>query len=182
MPLRTTMSEVIAALRQHGQAAYDDQFNGEVYWNDLQLQQIADQHSRVGKLRIKQANTALTVYRVIMPPTYILENSFLVYDEFGSAVLDGTPTYNADTQEITFSTPRTSDTYFIEARVINLFDALGDLWHQKAEQRFKYIDWKAQNNKMNMGQEYQHCLDRSLYYRSKTVRSFKRDGRGKWWA
>ncbi len=89
-------------------------------------------------------------------------------------------TFNPDTKELTFTGAQTETEYYAYGLVFRIYDALAELWQSKADQRFNYIDWKAQNNKMNMAQEYQHCVDRALFYRSKTIRTWDRNGKGSW--
>lgn len=181
MALRTTMTAIISQLRQFGQAAPDDEFDGVIYWTDAQLQTIADRNGRRGTIKIQRVDPDYMIYRLVAPKGVLLEDSIKVYDEFGSE-LAGTFTYNSDTNEIVFDEPQASDEYRAYSLAVQINDALAELWQNKADQRFNYIDWKAQNNKMNMAQEYQHCVDRALFYRSKKIRTFDKKGRGKWFS
>lgn len=179
MAVRPTMQAIIDTLRQYGQAATDDEFDGIVYWTDAQLQQIADQNSRRGTLTLKSVDPANFEYQLVAPRGVMLEDTIKVYNQ--SQVLSTAPfAYNPDTNLITFDDAQTSSQFAAYGAVVDINEALAQLWQNKADQRFNYIDWKAQNNKMNMAQEYQHCVDRALFYRSKKIRTFDRKGRGKW--
>lgn len=179
MPARNTMGAVIAQLRQYGAAATDDVFNGVTYWTDEQLQQIADRNSRQGFIKLEPVDPAGLVYRLHRVPTVQMENSMTIYEDENTPVT-ATFTYNADTQELTFTAPLGNSTYYVFGRAIQIYDALADLWQVKADLRYQYIDWKAQNNRSNMRQEYQNCIERANYYRGKRVRSFTRTGVGEW--
>lgn len=180
MPIRTSMQTVVNTLRQYGQAATDDVFRGVTYWTDEQLQTIADQWSAFGQARLKQLEVADSkLYQLDIPNMMLMEDSFKVYDD-DKTLISTSVTYSQTQSLLTFvSALDTDHDYFVEARFIRLYDALADLWEQKAAQRFDYIDFKAGNNKMNMKQEYDNCMSRVAYYRNKTIRRFPRQ-RGKW--
>lgn len=180
MAARDSMVYIVALLRQYGQAATDDVFNGTTYWTDDQLQSIADSNGVRGYVKLKRVDPDNLIYRLVMPKSLRPEDNLRIFTIGDTEVTTGF-TYNTDTQELTFDEALTEDLYRAYGLVINLYDALAQLWGQKAEQRFNYIDWKAQNNKMNMEQEYKHCLDRQSYYRARRVRAFRKDGRGEWY-
>lgn len=179
MAYRATMDAIVANLRQFGQAAPDDEFDGITYWTEEQLQQIADRNSKLGFIKLKRVDLDYKAYRLVAPPTVMFENNIVLYDS-SDVVNASEVAYNADTNEFIFTTAQDDEDYMAYGRVVQLYDALAELWQTKADQRFNYIDWKAQNNKMNMAQEYQHCVDRAVYYRGKRIRSFDKKGRGKW--
>lgn len=181
MPIRTGMTDIVALLRQYGQAATNDVFDGVTYWTDEQLEAIADRNGRRVLIKIKRTDPAYTIYRVIAPNTIRLEDDLAVYTADEVAVATSF-TYNSNTNELVFTTALTDEVYYAYGLVVDVYAALAELWENKASQRFNYIDWKAQNNKMNMAQEYQHCLDRAAYYRNKRIRTFTRDGRGRWYS
>lgn len=180
MAVRVGMAAIIATLRQYGQAAPDDEFDGVIYWTDAQLQQIADQNGTREYVKAIAVDLDNTIFRLILPKSKTIENDLKVYNLYGVEVV--TPfTFNSDTGELTFTTALTDTEYRGYGLVIQIYDALAQLWQVKADQRFNYIDWKAQNNRMNMAQEYQHCVERAIYYRNKRVRTFDRKGRGEWY-
>lgn len=180
MAVRTSMQAIIDDLRRYGSAAQDDEFNGEVFWNDLQLQNIADRNGRRVLIKVKRVDPDYLVYRLVAPNSIAMENSIVVYDA-SEVVNPASFTFNPLTSELTFTTAQEDEEYFAYGFVVQLYDALAELWQTKADQRFNYIDWKAQNNKMNMKQEYDHCVAQALYYRSKRFRTFDRKGRGSWY-
>jgi hypothetical protein len=180
MPARASMTAIIAELRLYGAAATDDVFGGVTYWTDEQLQKIADRNSRQGFIELEQADPAGLVYRLKHGPSLQLENALTVYASDQTTALANAFTYNSDTKELTFTEAPASATYYVYGRAIQIYDALAELWQAKADQRYQYIDWKAQNNRSIMRQEYQNCVDRATLYRSKRVRSFSRTGVGDW--
>lgn len=180
MSLRTSMASIISEVRQYGQAAPDDVFDGVTYWSDQQLQTIADRNSKLGKVKAKQVDPDGLIFKLVVPKTIAVENDIRLFTTDTVIEVTADFTYDHDTQELTFAAPQTPTEYFVYGRIVRIYNALAELWQNKADQRFNYIDWKAQNNKMNMTQEYQHCIDRALYYRGKTIRNFERNGRGAW--
>lgn len=181
MAIRTSMQGVVDYLRMWGDAAPDDEFNGVTYWTDEQLQQIADKWSQFRTVDLVPGQTVGTTYYTLNAPNYlILEDDLTVYRTVNDSVEDVVGTYDQSTNSVTFASDLSSNfDYKVEARVIHTYEALADLWSLKANQRANYIDWKAQNNKMNMKQEFDHCVERALYYRSKIMRRFPRS-RGRW--
>lgn len=180
MAARLTMAAIVAQMRLHGAAATDDEFNGVTYWTDDQLQAIADRNSRLTYLRLEQADLDGLIYRVENKPSIEFENDLTVLDS-NQVPLDLTFTFNANTKELTFTEPlNTRASYYVFGRAIRIYDALAELWEVKASQRYPYIDWKAQNNRSNMRQEYENCVKQATFYRGKRVRSFSRTGVGEW--
>lgn len=180
MAARLTMAAIVAQMRLYGAAATDDEFNGVTYWTDDQLQDIADRNSRLMYLRLEQADLEGLVYRIAYKPSIEFESSLTLLDEYQQPIATSF-TYNPTTKELTFSSPLNSNnTYYVFGRAIRIYDALADLWEAKASQRYPYIDWKAQNNRSNMRQEYENCLKQAAFYRGKRVRSFSRTGVGEW--
>lgn len=178
MAIRPTMKHIIDELRHFGNAGLADEFEGVTYWTDGQLQDIADRHGKRGSVKIKVVDPENKVYRLVAPRVGSFETDIKVLNEAGAEVSGGT--YSYATAEVSFTTTQTDDTYWIYGFFVDINAALAELWELKAAQRFDYIDWKAQNNRMNMKQEYDHCLDRARYYRSKKIRMFDRKGRGSW--
>lgn len=181
MAIRSGMASIVRELRQYGQAAQDDVFDGLTYWSDEQLQQIADRNSRRGKVLAKRVDPDYLIYQIVAPKTVSFEDAIRVFQTDTDVEVVDSFTFNPDTQEITFDSARSEEEFYAYGLIVAVYDALAELWQSKADQRFNYIDWKAQNNKMNMEQEYQHCLDMALYYRAKTIRTWGRNGRGRWY-
>lgn len=176
------MSDVIRFVRQYGQATYTDEFSGVTYWDDDQIEEIADTAGLRRSVLLKPVTRDYKNYRILLPKGQKLENSFKIYKSDGTELTSPVGTYNFVLNEISFPTALSStELYAVDALVVDMWEALADLWQQKADQRFDYIDWKAQNNKMNMKQEYDHCVERALFYSSKKIRSFSRSGKGKWY-
>lgn len=180
--MRDTMENIVKFVREYGQASYNDEFGGQTYWSDDQLQDVADRYTNRGFTPLKLASPDKLIWRVLLPNGQRIEPVFSVWTDDGSTQVATTSVYDFNRNELTFDTALNTDyEYRVYAPVANMYEALADLWTLKANQRFDYIDWKAQNNKMSMQQEYDHCVKQALYYRSKTVRTFKRNGKGKWY-
>lgn len=179
---RDTLSDSLRFIRQYGQAAYDDEFNGTVYWDDDQIEEIADNAALRRIILMKPVSLDYKIYRILLPKGQKFENDLKIYKSDETEVITPVPTYNFARNELSFATALSStETYYVGGLVIDLWEALADLWQQKADQRFDYIDWKAQNNKMNMKQEYDHCVAQALFYQNKKIRSFGKNGKGKWY-
>lgn len=179
--MRPSMEQIVLFLRQYGQASDNEEFAGITYWTDDQLEAIADQHSYRERVSLKTIqDTSPTIYRVNLPPFHFMENDFAIYDENGASVASPVGVYSQARQEIEFASALSSDLdYEVEALFVLMYDALADLWTQKASQRFDYVDFKAGNNKMDMSQERKFCESRAAYYRGKTLRRWPKQ-RGRW--
>lgn len=175
------MTNIVAYLRQYGQASDNEEFAGIVYWTDDQLEEIADKHSYRDRVKLTTVQIeSPTVYRPMLPFGNFMEDEFVIYDDNDTVVSSPVGTYSQSRNEIEFATELNIDTeYLVEALFIKMNDALADLWLQKASQRFDYIDFKAGNNKMEMSQERDFCLSQAKWYRAKTIRRWPRQ-KGKW--
>lgn len=179
--MRPSMANIVTFLRQYGQASENEEFAGITYWTDDQLEQIADQYSYRARVDIETIqNSDPTIYKISVPFYNLMEDDFLIYDEDDELVSSPVGTYSQARQEIEFASALDEDVeYFVEALFVKIYDALADLWSQKASQRFDYVDFKAGNNKMDMSQERDFCEKRAAYYRAKTIRRWPRQ-KGKW--
>ncbi len=175
------MTDVVAWVRKYGEAAVDDEFNGITYWTDDQIEEIADRWSTPASVKLVPIQVSgRTKFKVDLKNHHLMENEFLIYTENELAVATPVGTWEAQRGILTFGSDLSDTvTYYVTAQFTNGYEAVADLWEQKANQRFDYIDWKAQNNKMNMKQEYDHCVARASYYRNKIIRRFPRQ-RGRW--
>jgi hypothetical protein len=178
--MRLSMTNIVAFLRHYGQANAEEEFGGVTYWSDDQLEEIADSWSAMKVVQLETVQfESPTIYRLKIPKFDLMENSFTIYDS-GQDVVATVATYNQNRQELTFvSGLNVDEDYFVMASFTKGYDALADLWSQKASQRYDYIDFKAGNNKMNMKEEYDNCVARAAYYRAKTIRRWPRQ-KGKW--
>lgn len=184
--LREGMAAIVAQLRKYGQASRDDEFNGETYWTDGQLQDIADTRSErllVSLLPVLSSNR--TIFTIKAPRTYWFEDGLfgVLQIKDDNTILNVTTprSYNAQRGELTFSEPLDSRySYAIEGTATNINLALADLWEQKMAQRFDYTDFKAGNNKVSMQQEFEHCKTMMQIYRNRIVRSVSYTTSGRW--
>lgn len=168
MPVRTAMQPLIDYLRREGQAASDDEFNGVTYWTDQQLQDILDQVSERQVAYVKKATISGLIY-VFDAPRHIYpdpdEITFLGAD---LEEISATYTYDLLRNELTFtSDPEIS---YVQASFVNFWVAAAQLWGEKANQRFTFIDNKSGQNSLKMEQEYHHCVARQQLYRNRRIR------------
>lgn len=177
--MRITMADIVAYLRQLGQAGENDEFQGVTYWTDDQLEAIADQAGERGSTRITKKNVVGTIYTLTLPRHILLEGGYTIYRSDGKTVVTAVNTYSQARGEIAFTVGQTDDWYFVEGFFVNAWEALAALWEQKASQRHDYINFKAGNNKMDLSQEYNHCIQMRDLYRNRTIRRFKRPT-GRW--
>lgn len=171
MAVRADMQELINYLRQYGAASRSDEFNGETYWSDEQLQEILDSHAQHENILLK--NYTGTSWALVCPRHVQFDNAAVVVD--GSNVAySGTYTYNRLFGEILFTAAPTATVLYISGLRVNMWEALADLWARKAQQRFDYVNFKAGNNKMDMSLEYAQCCQQRDYYRNRTIRRYPR--------
>lgn len=176
MAARATMLPIIQFIRNYGHAALDDEFNGITYWTDEQIQDICDRASNFRVVTAKQVDLAGTIFRINVPNGYMVEADPVIYSVSSDTPITGT--YNPLTSEITLATARRDGTIRVEGRFVSLWDALTDLWEQKAQQRFDYINVRAGvTTRIELEQEYNHCVQMAQYYRNKKVRRFERKWR-----
>lgn len=177
--MRPEMENIVAFLRQYGEAATTDEFNGVTYWTDDQLEEIADRHSYRANINLVTHQFASpTIYTLKIPPFHLMADDYTIYND--ETLVNVVSTYSQARSEIEFESALNIDyDYRVQALFVKGYDALADLWDQKANQRHDYVDFRAGNNKMSMQQEYEHCVDRAAYYRGKTIRRWPRQ-KGKW--
>lgn len=172
MAVRSNMQAAIDYLRQHGQASETDEYLTVTYWTDQQLQDILDRNSyRFSAVLVLLTRDKLTVTARLPRFHYADIDTVVWYDDSNSIVIPSV-TYNFERNEWLL-TAATTATY-IEAAYSDMYEALADLWGQKASQRWELVNFKAGNNRTDLEQEYQHCLDRQSYYRNRVIRRFKR--------
>jgi hypothetical protein len=186
MAIREGMTNIVALIRQYGHVSTDDMTLGDiVYWTDEQLQDIADANSYRRLIAITPATFGnKTVYSLNIPRHYYAESTTLAaYTVTGETkvAVETLFTYDMRKAEVTFESDLSSTTkYYVEASFTNLYEALADLWGQKAVQRADYVAFKGGDNKMDMDQEYNHCLDREKHYRNLIIKRVPRGRSSKW--
>lgn len=169
--VRNEMRILIGYLRQYGSAGTDDVFNHVNYWTDKQLQDILDAHAQHAQvLLVNYTGTSWSLHQ----PRHVMYDSNAQVVDASNTVYGAPYKYNVLFGEILFDTAPAVPTLYVTGLKVNIWEALADLWAQKAQQRFDYIDWKAGNNKMNMSTEYAQCCQQRDYYRARTIRRFPR--------
>ena len=156
-------------LRLHGSAASTDVFDAVTYWDDDQLYAILNEYIVHNTIGLRPINRLCTVYTTKPPASWQLREIVEVY--VNNTVVS--PTHDTLTNAFTFITKPVSDPY-LQANYFNMTEALAHLWETKASQRFELIRVKGGANQMFIEQEYEHCLAKARYYRSRIIRRFKR--------
>jgi hypothetical protein len=162
MPVRPAMQPLIDLLREKGNARDTDEFGGITYWTDEQLQDILD-----GAITRKSVGGVLddateTIYMPAIPKLWYADPDTVTVRVSGSWVAH-TGTWDTLQRELT----TTQDVEAINAEWISMNLALADLWEAKAAQRSDFINIKGGQNKLDMEQEYNHCMERERYYRAR---------------
>jgi hypothetical protein len=183
MAIREGMTQIVALIRQYGHVTTNDMTLGAVtYWTDEQLEAIADMHS----VRITTALTPVqtvgrTLYKLATPSHYYAELSTVVMLDGSKNIVTTEYTYNLLKQEVTFTSDLDENTaYYMEGSFTYFYDAMADLWGQKARQRYDYIAFKGGDNKMEHDQEYMHCKAEERHYMNLIGRRFERKAGKKW--
>jgi hypothetical protein len=186
MAVRPGMQLIVAQIRRNGQASQTDEFNGETFWSDEQLQEIADVQSERLLIKLLPINSATkTEYSLKCPRHYWFETDSIAVMSLVSddtlPIITTSFTYNPVRGEIIFAEDLSDCLqYVVQGYAVNMWMASADLWEQKAAQRYDYSDFKAGNNKINLSQEHQHCLNMSKMYRNRIIRRYDRSGTGRW--
>lgn len=182
---RPTMALVISRFRRMTDAATDDEFNGVTYWTDDQLQDVLDENS-FPVIDLELTPSTMLVNGVADWRTQFFSKKTLkAYDyERNAQVVEtstGTPLASDDftvdwlRMTVTLSGDVTTNTaYSLRVTLYDMWDAAARVWYEKAEQRVSYISSKAGTHKLDFQQEYEHCIQRALYYRGRRIRVFKR--------
>jgi len=166
------MQAAIDYLRQHGQASLTDVYLTVTYWTDQQLQDILDRNSyRFSAVLVLLTRDELTV-TARLPRFHYADIDTVVWYDSSDVIVTPSVTYNFERNEWVLAATTTA--VHIEAAYTDMYEALADLWGQKASQRWELVNFKAGNNRTDLEQEYQHCLDRQSYYRNRVIRRFKR--------
>jgi len=177
MASRVSLVKIVSYLRQYGNAAKDDVFNGVTYWSDEHLEQIADTWAKRRRVRLMPSTSDWITFNIDLPRHYMADTATLViYDESGG-VVSTSYTIEVLRGEIVFSEALSEGYYYIEGLFVDMWSALADLWEQKASQRVAYINFKAGAKTMFLEQEYNHCVARAEYYRKKVIRGHRKKWR-----
>lgn len=179
--MRAGMTTIVSYLRQYGQVGVDEEFNGQSYWSDDQLEDIADTWAyRVRFPLIPAQAVARTDFVLDAPRSYMFDTGALsVIDDTGSTVSTAY-TYDPAMREFIFVSELSDVQHYAEGRAVNLNEALADVWGLKAQMRYDYIDFKASNDTLKLSQEYEHCLKMRDYYRARIIRRHGRERNSRW--
>lgn len=183
MAVRPTMQRPISVLRRLGSCATNDIFNSVTYWTDEQLQDILDANLLPSQpvplrenVRFVAGERDWGAQTIMLRPYMILEEDATVIDGFGQTVNAAFYTVNYVQKLVLFDTAAAPyrDRFFIQGKVYHLYNAAADVWQEKANQRSNYARWKAGNYSVDAEAEYEHCLQRAMYYRGLVLKRHKK--------
>ena len=171
MPVRPAMQPLIDLFRLRGDAAPETEtFNGETYWTDQQLQDLLDGQRDWRTVRAVAVSSNGLIVKADIPKlgVYLDPDTFTFLDSTETE-LAVSATWSDLTKEFTLAA-EDDDIYYLNAAFISLNGSLAELWQTKATHRKDYINFKAGQNKMDMQQEYNHCIEMRDYYNAKKMK------------
>lgn len=167
------MMPLINYIRNFGEAGSTDVFNGITYWTDDQLEEILNSVAVQDTVRLDRVSQLNPRSMGFAKKHYKPRADFTLWTCQGQVVVGYT--YNEHSNTVLLdANPPSSEILYAEGQFHNMNDALAVLWDRKASQRYDYIDFKGGHNTMYMEQQYKHCITKRDYYRSRTVRTFRR--------
>jgi hypothetical protein len=156
-------SSILARLRQLTSTGTDEIFNSVTYWTDVQLEEHLNNHVSFFTQELEKGRG---YFWYNTNPRYEIDN--VVIEDANKLSVVGW-SINFNTKRITGLDE--TKTYTIYADRYDMFDTAASVWDIKASHRVTFTDFKAGNHKIDLSQEYAHCLKQSLYYRGKTIRN-----------
>ena len=182
MPLRSSMAALVGRLRQMTFAATDDEFGGETFWSDEQLQEVLD---RAGRTFVRGAKLTARSYKLagetqyneqffsVKPQSAVIEENAVVRDSDGNEIEDVTIDYGL--KVVIFGTnPSSSSQYYIDLYLYDLNAAAAEVWETKAAHRFDWVNMRGGNHKFDFNQTPEFCVARSKHYRQRIIKSWTR--------
>lgn len=172
---RNSALPAIIRLRSMTDAAADDVFQGITYWTNDQLEEILDTTATQvldAPLTAACRNETALWYTFDVPAHRMFDTAVEVRDSDNNLlVVDADYSLNIPLRRIiplTATVPAT-----VTLLVFDLNEAAAEVWQQKADHRASYIDHKAGGQTLYFEQEYRHCVERALFYRSKALRRWQ---------
>lgn len=170
MAVREGMQQLIDRTRSLANCNTDELFNGVTYWTDEQLQDVLDNYASEWSESLLKGRS---VYTFPLYMGYGLETTTIEIEN-SSGVIDPLDyTVNLAQRTVVFTDEQTTDVTIYATRY-DVYEAVAQVWEVKSSQRSDFVNFRAGNHKVDMAQDYQHCVERARYYRSKKVRGFKR--------
>lgn len=179
MAVRVGMNSLIALFRYLGNVnSNSEQFGGVTFWTNEQLQDILDASRAFQRVRITPLDVGNTIFQLQDKDFKKLDVNFSVYDSSDN-LIETSRTYNLQDNHIVFAAEEVN-AKFVEGYFYNLYSALADLYDRKAAHREHYVDMKSGNAKLNLQQEYEHCINRRDYYNNKTAKRVRKVRENRW--
>jgi len=168
------LQPLINYVRERGQAAVAEVFDGVTYWTDAQIEDILLRTGQDVSIKARPVSRfTKVVYRLDIPRFYWFNATGLIVRDENEVVLSGW-TFNAQKGTFTFLTEKTSAYLFVEGFLVQTFASLELLWEEKANQRSHYVNFRGGHNATNLAQEWEHCDKMRMFYASKVVKGWKR--------
>lgn len=199
MAARDGMLTIIQELRLLTETAENDEtVDGVAYWTDEQLQSILDR-SRTDyiQLVIRPISRLIAggTYEYVTYPfpagiewveTGDTDNVFIVQDTQGNIQNYAADyTVDFDAKIITFAVSTGGDSFYFTFRSYDINKAAADVWGKKLSLRTRLVNWKTDNHTIYEDQEYQHCLERYVFFSGlngmRTGRMVRTDERANLW-
>lgn len=99
---------------------------------------------------------------------YLTSSTFTPFT-FGDG--DNQAVFDPNFRRITFNADTAGQLYFLNAVSYDLYGAAADIWSVKVAARVKLINIKTENHTLDMKDEYDHCVDRFMYFSQLSVKN-----------
>ena len=169
MTVRSGLQPTVDKFRRLAMVGTEEEFNGVLYWSDVQLQEVLDDNTvwagrGLRRLALNRMGVIKGAKRYILDEAtasivgFTNEELYEDISELGAydpdvGVFDGT-----DTQAKS-----------VTGKWFDLYSALADFWNRKAEHRVEYVQTKAGQNTIRLQDEYNHCIQMRDHYRAKII-------------
>lgn len=183
MPPRPTMVDLVDRIRSVTAAGETDEFQGQTFWSDDQLQAELDREKTlvyaerlVPVIRKIDSQLSYKIQKFTLPDGRWLEPVFSIRDVDGVEITVPTYTveYSDGAGQVTFSAEPTTDTLYIDLITFDWNGAAAEIWKQKAAHRFDFIRVKGGDHQFDFEAEYKHCLARADFHASKRILTYQR--------
>lgn len=173
MTLRSGMADLITDLRLLTDTAENDySVNGSLYWSDLQLQKVLDNHRTDLKwyemTAIQEADLSYLDYAIEGYGNFEQTTGgtaiFIIQDVAGAAVTS--PSYSVDYSRgvVTFASDTEGTTYWVTGRSFDIQSAAAEVWRAKVSHYARAVNFSTDNHNISREQLYTHAKEMAEYY------------------
>lgn len=174
--MRATMDTLVARLRRLTDAATTDEFNSVIYWSDDQLEAVLDQ-------TVKEVDIELVSGTRYVNGAVEWQRKSWVYDDDGYGIEKEPDVVTADGYDVAYTSidynkkivvvnVSEDEPMYLRCAIYDIWQAAYLVWKEKAEQRTDFVNWKVVNERVDMEQEYKHCVQSRDYYYGLRVKGF----------